>query len=251
MINTEYGEGDVPYATFSFDEEPGFAQPPVFGTVENPVEPIRSAPIDYTPDYGDLSPRSAALASLAPRLPTLPEFVTLPEYEYLQSGYLTGVPHSVMPAHIFEGATGGHGSSNVSGPHAEFLDAFQSVEVQLLERRTNPDSDLAPATPPVVQTSSLESGSAAEEFISVFGQVNQSLEELRQSEAEQRRMRQGLPSKGKGRGRARSRHDESSSSNLEQLPNILLQAHTLAASIVLEPFPTLCYGFCSSNFHWG
>ena len=104
MMRVEPDENGVPYASFGYDydEAPGFgsAQPPLFGSAEHPVEPARSAPVDYTPDYGDLSPRSLALADLAPRPPTLPEFVTLPEFAYLQSGYEIGVSYSEAPLHI-------------------------------------------------------------------------------------------------------------------------------------------------------
>ena len=99
--------------------------------------------------------------------------------------------------HIFDGATGGRGQSNVSGPHAQFLDTFQSVEVQLTERRTNPDAEFAVPARSVTQVSALETGSASEDFISVFSQMQKSLEELRLSEKEQRKRQLGLDPKMK------------------------------------------------------
>ena len=67
MLRTVEGEDGVPYASFDYYEEPGFAQPPVFGNSSVPVEPAMRAPIDHEADYGDPSPRSQALASIAPK----------------------------------------------------------------------------------------------------------------------------------------------------------------------------------------
>ena len=78
MIETEF-EDNVPYASFVFDDEPGFVRPPAFGSSSNPVEPEMRAPLDHEPDNMNLSPRSAALASLVPRPPTLPGLIALPD----------------------------------------------------------------------------------------------------------------------------------------------------------------------------